>query len=285
MGHCPHCGFAAARGDQCDGCGALLDPTELISPRSALSGDTALEVKESRQLFLRQSLLVDRLREWLDAKTGWPPIVASLARSWLTSELRDRCITRDLAWGVPVPRPGFENKVFYVWFDAPIGYIAATKEWADAETSSRNWRRWWQEAGDVRYLQFLGKDNIPFQPSASLDLDRLRRALEIRRRHQGIPLVAIRGREILHQRQARHIHGQSSGRAACGLLALQLIANAPETSDADFESPAFRQRGEQGSGARVRQSRQSHDPLRPPRIRGTNSRGRRARRVGEGVGH
>jgi methionyl-tRNA synthetase len=118
-GTCPYCGSGDARGDQCDACGVLLDPADLIAPRSALSGDTTLELRLSRHLYLRQSALVDRLNAWIDTRRGWPPFVVSLARSWLTTELRDRCITRDLAWGVPVPRPGFENKVFYVWFDAP----------------------------------------------------------------------------------------------------------------------------------------------------------------------
>ena len=162
LGTCPRCGFEAARGDQCDACASLLDPADLIRPRSALSGDTQLELRESSHLFLRQSLLVDRLNAWIDTRRGWPPFVVSLARSWLTSDLRDRCITRDLAWGVPVPRPGFEHKVFYVWFDAPIAYIAATREWAEQDPARRDWRDWWWQADDVRYLQFLGKDNVPF---------------------------------------------------------------------------------------------------------------------------
>ena len=161
LGTCPHCGYGEARGDQCDGCGTLLDPNELIAPRSALSGDIALEIRPTRHLFLRQSRLVETLLAWIDQRDGWPPFVVSTARSWLTAELRDRCITRDLAWGIPVPRPGFEGKVFYVWFDAPIGYIAATQEWA-AQEASRDWRRWWRQADDVRYIQFLGKDNVPF---------------------------------------------------------------------------------------------------------------------------
>ena len=160
LGTCPHCNFTAARGDQCDGCASLLDPTDLLAPRSALSGDQRLELRESRHLFLRQSLLVAVLNDWLGSRRGWPPFVTSLAKSWLTSDLRDRCITRDLAWGVPVP--GFENKVFYVWFDAPIAYIAATQEWAEQDTARRDWRDWWWQADGVRYIQFLGKDNVPF---------------------------------------------------------------------------------------------------------------------------
>jgi methionyl-tRNA synthetase len=154
LGTCPHCGSPDARGDQCEACGRLLDPPDLIQPRSAISGQTSLELRWSRQLFLRQSQLIERLRAWLETRHGWPPFVASLARSWLTSELRDRCITRDLTWGVPVPRSGFEGKVFYVWFDAPIAYIAATQAWAACDPARRRWQDWWCESENTRYIQF-----------------------------------------------------------------------------------------------------------------------------------
>jgi methionyl-tRNA synthetase len=163
IGTCPYCGYTAARGDQCEACTRMLDPTDLIEPRSALSGSTNLEVRRSRHLFLLQSRLADKLRTWIDAKVDWPVLVTSIARKWLDEGLNDRGITRDLHWGVPVDRPGFENKVFYVWFDAPIEYIGATKEWADADPSSgRDWLSWWYQADDVHYAQFMGKDNIPF---------------------------------------------------------------------------------------------------------------------------
>jgi methionyl-tRNA synthetase len=162
VGTCPHCGYTAARGDQCENCTRLLDPTDLIEPRSAISGSTDLEVRESRHLFVLQSNLAGELRAWIDSKDDWPILVTSIARKWLDEGLDDRGITRDLQWGVPVDRPGFEGKVFYVWFDAPIEYIAATKEWADADAENRDWRSWWYEADDVRYTQFMAKDNIPF---------------------------------------------------------------------------------------------------------------------------
>lgn len=161
VGTCPHCGHTAARGDQCDGCGRLLDPTDLIEPRSAVSGSTDLETRETRHLFLRQSALVDRLREWHRARDDWDPFVRSIAAKWLDEGLEDRCITRDLSWGVPVPRPGFEGKVFYVWFDAPIDYLAAVREWADL-APARDWHSWWRPGPGTRYVQFLGKDNVPF---------------------------------------------------------------------------------------------------------------------------
>ncbi|WP_067465387.1 methionine--tRNA ligase [Nocardia amamiensis] len=162
-GTCPQCQYPRARGDQCESCSRLLDPLELVDPRSTLSGATNLEVRTTRHLFLRQSAFEDRLRRWIDTRRAWPTLTTSIARKWLDEGLRDRCITRDLEWGVPVDRPEFENKVYYVWFDAPIEYIGATREWASQHTDDhRDWRSWWYNAADVVYTQFMAKDNIPF---------------------------------------------------------------------------------------------------------------------------
>ncbi len=172
-GTCPNCGYDRARGDQCENCTKQLDPTDLIEPRSAISGSTDLEVRETRHLYLRQSALRAELERWIDSKTDWPVLSTSIAKKWLRDGdgLQDRSITRDLDWGIPVRKgdadwPGMEEKVFYVWFDAPIEYIAATAEWADAHgRPEADWRRWWRTdegAGDVRYVQFMGKDNVPF---------------------------------------------------------------------------------------------------------------------------
>ena len=162
IGTCPHCGYEAARGDQCENCTRLLDPTDLINPRSAVSGSTDLEVRDSRHLFFQQSKLADELREWITTREGWPVLTTSIALKWLNEGLEDRGITRDLSWGVPVDREGFEGKVFYVWFDAPIEYIGATREWAEADPAHRDWRSWWYDAADVTYTQFMAKDNVPF---------------------------------------------------------------------------------------------------------------------------
>ena len=162
IGTCPHCGYERARGDQCENCTRLLEPTMLINAHSAISGSTRLEQRETRHLYIKQSLMVDRIRAFIDSHDDWPVLVTSIARNWLNVGLEDRSITRDLSWGVPVGWPGFENKVFYVWFDAPIEYIGATKEWADLAPAERDWRSWWFDARDVRYLQFMGKDNVPF---------------------------------------------------------------------------------------------------------------------------
>jgi methionyl-tRNA synthetase len=162
VGTCPHCQFDRARGDQCENCSRLLEPTDLIRPRSAVSGGTNLEVRPTKHLFLRQQALVGDLETWLASREGWPLLVTSIARKWLDEGIHDRCITRDLTWGIPVPKEGFESKVFYVWFDAPIEYIAATQEWADVDPARRDWKKWWWQADEVEYLQFLGEDNVPF---------------------------------------------------------------------------------------------------------------------------
>ncbi|MGV9265477.1 methionine--tRNA ligase [Kitasatospora sp. NPDC003701] len=171
VGTCPHCGYDKARGDQCENCTRVLDPTDLLEPRSAISGSSDLEVRETKHLFLLQSKLTEQVEEWVDAHGDqWPVLASSIARKWLTEGLQDRAITRDLEWGVPVPADVWPElaaagKVFYVWFDAPIEYIGATKEWADAAADGevRDWKSWWYEADEtVRYTEFMAKDNVPF---------------------------------------------------------------------------------------------------------------------------
>jgi methionyl-tRNA synthetase len=167
IGTCPHCGYERARGDQCENCTRVLDPTDLKNPRSALSGSSKIEIRDSAHLFLKQSEFAGRLREWIDGKKEvWPQLVTSIAYKWLDEGLQDRGITRDLAWGVPVPDDiaggRLKGKVFYVWFDAPIEYISATKEWADANGKGDEWRDWWDANKDVTYVEFMGKDNVPF---------------------------------------------------------------------------------------------------------------------------
>ncbi|MEU6667024.1 methionine--tRNA ligase [Streptomyces sp. NPDC046727] len=171
-GTCPHCGYDKARGDQCENCTRVLDPTDLINPRSAISGSTDLEVRETKHLFLLQSKLENEVREWVAKHDkDWPQLASSIAHKWLTEGLHDRAITRDLDWGVPVPADTWpelaaEGKVFYVWFDAPIEYIGATKEWADQDPENRDWKGWWYDADSgenpVRYTEFMAKDNVPF---------------------------------------------------------------------------------------------------------------------------
>jgi methionyl-tRNA synthetase len=167
-GTCPHCDYEKARGDQCDNCGRLLDPIELKDPYSAISGSKNVEVRQTRHLYLLQSKMQEKIAQWVNSKPNWPHLTKSIAQKWLKEGLRDRSITRDLQWGISVERegekrPGFENKVFYVWFDAPIEYIGATEEWALAH--NENWERWWRTdkgAEDVSYVEVMGKDNVAF---------------------------------------------------------------------------------------------------------------------------
>lgn len=166
IGTCPHCSYDKARGDQCENCGKELDPEELINPRSSISGSTDLEFRDTMHAFLKLPELSDDIRAWVDSHADWPHLVKSIAHKWLNEGLQERCITRDLKWGVPCNITGLEEgKVFYVWFDAPIGYLSATQEWADAAPTgeARDWKSWWYDVDDkVCYVEFMAKDNIPF---------------------------------------------------------------------------------------------------------------------------
>ena len=169
-GTCPHCGFEKARGDQCDNCGRLLDPVDLIDPYSSVSGSRNIEIRDTNHLYLLQEKSQDEIRAWVNTKgANWPSLAVSIANKWLDEGLIARAITRDLSWGVKVigedgtVRPGYEDKVFYVWFDAPIGYIAATQEWAAA--TGGDWESLWRTdkgADETEYVQFMGKDNVAF---------------------------------------------------------------------------------------------------------------------------
>ena len=162
-GTCPHCGYDKARGDQCENCTKVLEPTDLIEAKSTISGSSNLEVRETKHLFLNLPKIEPILKEWLKTKEAfWPEVAYSIAQKWLKEGLQARCITRDLKWGFPVNKEGFEDKVFYVWFDAPIGYIGITKQWSDEKPDERNWKDWWYDAKDVRHVEFMAKDNVPY---------------------------------------------------------------------------------------------------------------------------
>ncbi|WP_456474848.1 methionine--tRNA ligase [Candidatus Pyrohabitans sp.] len=159
-GTCPVCGYDSARGDQCERCSTLLNPDELKEPRCVLCGSTPV-FKETRHLFLKLDELEDKLKVWIEGRRGvWSQQVYSMAMGWIKEGLKPRCITRDLEWGVKVPIEGYEDKVFYVWFDAPIGYLSSTKEWAQLRGNSDAWKPFWK--GEAEIFHFIGKDNIPF---------------------------------------------------------------------------------------------------------------------------
>jgi methionyl-tRNA synthetase len=160
VGTCPVCGYEFARGDQCENCATLLEPEQLINPRCKIDGSAPV-FKDRDNLFLELEQLQSDLERWILGQKHWRRQVASLALAWIKEGLRKRSITRDLKWGVPVPLEGFKDKIFYVWFDAPIGYISSTKEWAEKSGHPRKWEAYWLDP-ETRIYNFLGKDNIPF---------------------------------------------------------------------------------------------------------------------------
>nr|MCR5062306.1 methionine--tRNA ligase [Treponema sp.] len=175
-GTCPKCGSVKARGDQCDECGSLLDPIELKDPKCSVCGSTP-EVRETKHLYIDLPKISDKLDEWMKTASvegKWSDNAINITKAWIRDGLNQRAITRDLKWGIPVPKPGYENKVFYVWFNAPIGYISITKQLANELVKqgkqSFDWKSWWipseSEEGKnkekVDLFQFIGKDNIPF---------------------------------------------------------------------------------------------------------------------------
>ncbi|WP_405985435.1 methionine--tRNA ligase [Streptomyces sp. NBC_00872] len=249
VGTCPHCGYDKARGDQCENCTRVLDPTDLIEPRSVISGSSELEIRETTHLFLLQSKLAGEVEAWIDENGAeWPQLASSIARKWLTEGLHDRAITRDLDWGVPVPADTWpelaaEGKVFYVWFDAPIEYIGATKEWADAarDGETRDWKSWWYEADDtVRYTEFMAKDNVPFHTV-------MFPATQLGTREPWKKVDYVKAFNWLNYYGGKFSTSQKRGvftDAALDLLPADywryfLIANAPESDDTSFSWEHF----------------------------------------------
>ncbi len=169
LGTCPYCGFTDARGDQCDNCGRTLDPIQLIDPRCRICGSltSKIEIRQTEHFFLDLPKFSEPLSVWLEAnREHWRPTVTNFALNWIKEGLRARAITRDLDWGVPIPLPGYEGKRIYVWFDAVIGYLSASIEWAQRKGEPDAWKRWWTVGEDgqepARGYYFIGKDNIPF---------------------------------------------------------------------------------------------------------------------------
>jgi methionyl-tRNA synthetase len=241
VGNCPHCGYELARGDQCEHCATLLDPTDLINPYSAISGSRNLEIRKTQHLFLKQSLLAHEVGQWIDSKTDeWPILVTSIAKKWLKEGLRDRCITRDLSWGVPVDRPGYEGKVFYVWFDAPIGYISATKQWSDERPSERDWKSWWFDASNVKYVQFMAKDNIPFHTvSFPCTLLGSREPWKMVDFIKGFNWLNYYGGKFSTSRKRGIFLDKALEEFPSDYWRYWLLANAPESTDSTFTFESF----------------------------------------------
>lgn len=239
-GTCPHCGFAKARGDQCDGCGTLLEPENLLNPYSSISGSREIELQETRHFFLDLTQLQTKMEDWISEKKDWPDLVKGTAKKWLGEGLQARCITRDLKWGIPVAEAGFEDKVFYVWFDAPNGYISITMDWAESIGKPEAWKDWWMNSDHVRYTQFMAKDNIAFHaifwPGVLFGAD------------MGFHQVDyIKGFHWLNYEKGKFSTSQKRGLFTDRAIELYpadywryyLMTNCPEGSDSDFTFAHF----------------------------------------------
>ena len=251
IGTCPECSYDRARGDQCENCTRQLDASELINPRSVLSGSKDLELIKTKHLYLMQSKLKDKLLAWIDSNNHWPIITTSIAKKWLTDGegLQDRSITRDLSWGIPVekdgePWKGMENKVFYVWFDAPIAYISSTIDWANSTKKQPDfWKTWWLNdhgAKDVYYVQFMAKDNIPFHtlsfPATLLGADQSWKLVDY---IKGFNWLTYDGGKFSTSQKRGVFMNQALDLFPADCWRWWLLSNAPETSDADFTWKSF----------------------------------------------
>jgi len=245
-GTCPHCGYDGARGDQCESCGKLLDAIELINPRSRTDGSKP-EIRDTTHYFLDLPALADRLIAWLDEdKDHWRPNVISFSRN-MARDLQGRPITRDLAWGIPVPVEGWEGKCIYVWFEAVIGYLSAAIEWAKNVGQPEKWKEWWYNP-DARTVYFIGKDNIPFHaiiwPAILAGAEWLHKTDE--GRQLNLP-YDVPSNEFLNM-ESRKVSGSRGwavwvldflSRYDADALRYYLTANAPETRDTDFTWASF----------------------------------------------
>ena len=239
-GTCPNCGYENARGDQCENCTKVLSPTDLIDPRSTISGSTNLEVRTSKHLFLLLDKLSDEVRTWVDAQTQWPKLTTAIAHKWLDEGLQSRGITRDLSWGVSVPAEGFDGKVFYVWFDAPIGYVSATKAWGNATGS--DWESWWK-GDDIHYTQFMAKDNLPFHtimwPATILGS---REPWKMADYIKGFNWLNYYGGKFSTSSKRGVFLDQALEIAPADYWRYMLMASAPESSDSAFTWEQFQNR-------------------------------------------
>ena len=244
----PCADFERARGDQCDNCQTLLDPIQLKNPRSKISGSTNVEARDTAHLFLLQPKMQERVRAWVDQAADWPQLARSIAYKWLDEGLIDRSITRDLAWGIKVTkdgqlRPGFETKVFYVWFDAPVEYIGSTVEWAEA--TGNDWERWWREdkgAKDVTYIEFMGKDNVAFHTvSFPVTIMGSGEPWKLVDRLKAFNWVTWYGGKFSTSEKRGIFMDQALELLPSDYWRWYLMANAPESADAAFTLEQFQQ--------------------------------------------
>ena len=232
-GTCPHCHYAEARGDQCEDCGRTLDPEELVDPRSKITGGTP-EVRQTEHFYLRLSDFSEALGAWLDGRQGWRRHVLNFSKGWVEDGLHDRAITRDLDWGVDVPVDDLgPGKRIYVWFEAVIGYLSASKEWAQVQGDPEAWRDWW-EGDEARSVYFIGKDNIPFHtiiwPGMLLGYGGLNLPTDV----PANQYVTFKGGKASASRGVGLTIGEGLDLFQADALRYALAASLPEQSDTDL---------------------------------------------------
>jgi methionyl-tRNA synthetase len=242
VGTCPKCGYEESYGDQCESCGTSHNATDLINPKSAISGNKPI-LKETKHWFLPLNEYEDFLKQWIlvDHKKDWKTNVYGQCKSWIDDGLRPRAVTRDLDWGIPVPVEGADGKVLYVWFDAPIGYISSTKEWAERE--GKNWEDYWKDE-NTKMLHFIGKDNIVFHCIIFPAMLKAEGSYILPENVPANEFLNLEGNKIstsknwavwLHEYLEDFPNQQD-------VLRYTLTANAPETKDNDFTWADFQAR-------------------------------------------
>jgi methionyl-tRNA synthetase len=232
-GTCPHCSYGEARGDQCDNCGRTLDPIDLIDPRSKITGAKP-EPRTTDHFYLRLSDFSEQLRDWLESREGWRKHVLNFSLGWIDEGLHDRAITRDIDWGVKIPVDDLgPGKRIYVWFDAVIGYLSASKEWSVRQGDPDAWKQWWQNE-DAEHYYFMAKDNVPFHtiiwPAMLMGYGDLQLPTNV----PANQYVTFKGGKASASRGIGLTIGEALDRYEPDSLRYALAANLPETSDVDI---------------------------------------------------
>ena len=233
-GTCPKCGYEKARGDQCDNCSATYEANELKNPHSAISGSTNIEMRKTKNLFFLASKVEGKWKEWLkEHAPKWSKTASSIAMGWANEGLHDTSITRDLSWGIPVNKPGYENKVFYVWFDAPWGYVSIS------QAANKDWESWWKNP-DCFYAQFMGKDNVKFHsvffPEQELAMNDNWKTVDLLK---AVNFLNFEGGKVAKSTGNGIFLDEALNIAPSDCWRYALMSSAPETDDTDFTMARF----------------------------------------------
>lgn len=233
IGTCPKCGYDHAYGNECEKCGASLEPSELINPHSAEDPTSPVEMRDTKHLYFKVSAVTETLKKWIDSRQGWPKTATAIANKWLAEGLHDTPITRDLKWGIPVNKPGYEHKVFYVWFDAPWGYVSIS------QAANKDWESWWKNP-DCHYAQFMGKDNVSFHavffPAQELAMQDNWKTVDVLK---AFNFMNFEGAKISKSTGNGIFLCDAINDAPSDYWRYALLSSAPETDDTDFTIARF----------------------------------------------